>query len=65
MILITGATGFIGSRMAEKFHAIGDELVLLGRLQSEIEKDRGAYLCSPGLHVVDVDLTEQNLNKYT
>lgn len=65
MILITGATGFIGARMAELFMANGDDLVLLGRLRTEAETRRGEHLHTLGLTIHDVDLTEQDLIEYT
>ena len=64
-ILITGATGFIGARMAELFEANGDELILLGRLSTESEIRRGEHLSTLGLTIHDVDLTEQDLIQYT
>lgn len=64
MLLITGATGFIGSRMAERLHAQGLDLVLLGRLRNDVEQQRAANLRSLGLTVNDVDLTSEELSKY-
>ncbi len=63
MILITGATGFIGSRMAEQFHAQGDKLVLLGRLRNDGEKGRASRLQSLGLTINEVDLTDDDLGQ--
>ena len=64
MILITGATGFIGSRMAQRFREQGIALVLLGRLRNEVEQNRAAELKSAGLNVNEVDLTSENLAQY-
>jgi nucleoside-diphosphate-sugar epimerase len=61
MILITGATGFIGSRMAQKFHGKGLDLVLLGRLRNDVEQKRAADLKALGLTVQEVDLTTEDL----
>lgn len=61
MILITGATGFIGSRMAQRLHGQGIGLRLLGRLRNDEERDRAATLKSLGLAVQEVDLTEDEL----
>jgi nucleoside-diphosphate-sugar epimerase len=65
MILITGVTGFIGSRLAEQLHTQGKELVLLGRLRSDTDEQRSAYLQSLGLHVSDVDLVDDDLIRHT
>jgi nucleoside-diphosphate-sugar epimerase len=64
MILITGATGFIGSRMATRLHARGLKLRLLGRLRNDVEKRRAADLESLSLSVEDIDLTAQDLKPY-
>jgi dihydroflavonol-4-reductase len=61
MLLITGATGFIGSRMAQRLHAKNVDLVLLGRLRNEVEQKRVAELRRLGLDVRDVDLTSEDL----
>jgi len=61
MILITGATGFIGSRMAELFHQQDENLVLIGRLRNEIEQKRAAHLESLGLQLTELDLVEDDL----
>lgn len=64
MLLITGATGFIGSRMAQRLHAKGVALVLLGRLRNDVEQQRANHLRSLGLTVNDVDLTSEDLSGY-
>ena len=65
MILITGATGFIGARMAELFKENGDDLILLGRLSTQQEIRRGEDLGALGLTIHDIDLTEHDLAQYT
>ena len=35
-VLITGGAGFIGSRLAERFHAAGDDVVVLDSLLSQV-----------------------------
>lgn len=55
-ILLTGATGFIGARMAERLHGKGLQLTLLGRMRNEIERGRAAALRGLGLQVHDVDV---------
>jgi dihydroflavonol-4-reductase len=62
MILITGATGFIGSRMAQRFHAQGIGLRLLGRSRNEVEQERVATLKALGLTVNDIDVTADDLS---
>src|SRR5690606_1780794 len=64
MLLITGATGFIGSRMAQRLRAQGLDLVLLGRLRNDVEQQRAAHLRSLGLTVHDVDLTSEEWSGY-
>lgn len=64
MILITGATGFIGSRMAMRLHERGQSLRLLGRLRNDVEKRRAARLKSAGLEVRDIDLTTEALEAH-
>ena len=47
MIVLTGANGFIGSHLAEKLHAMGEELILIDKFCSThnyIENLWGAYL---------------------
>ena len=43
---VTGATGFIGSRMAMRLHARGLKLKLLGRLRNDVEKRRARQAVS-------------------
>lgn len=64
MLLITGATGFIGSRMAQRLHVQAVDLVLLGRLRNDVERQRAETLASLGLEVSDVDLTSADLSGY-
>jgi dihydroflavonol-4-reductase len=64
MILITGATGFIGSRMAQRLKEQDGRLVLLGRLRNEAEQKRAADLQALGLDVHEVDLTTEDLSRY-
>lgn len=55
-MLITGATGFIGARMAERLHHKGLPLVLFGRMRNDIERRRAGLLRGLGLQVHDVDV---------
>lgn len=61
MILITGATGFIGSRMAQRLHEQGKQVRLLGRLSNAVERNRATTLQALGLPVREVDVTEDEL----
>ena len=61
MILITGATGFIGSRMAQRLHEQGKQVRLLGQLRNKVERNRATTLEALGLSVGEVDVTEEDL----
>lgn len=54
--LITGATGFIGCRLAELWHASGRELTATGMVRSEVEEERAAALHSAGVPLMEADL---------
>lgn len=61
MIVITGATGFIGSRMAARLREEGENVVLLGRSRNDMERQRADRLGERGLQVHDADLTVDDL----
>jgi len=57
-ICITGATGFIGSRMALYFIEQGHEVVILALINNEHEKANSAMLASKGVKVVIGDVSQ-------
>lgn len=54
MILLTGATGFLGSAILAQLLKRGDEVVAIKRSSSSVDKIR-AYLDYPSLHLADID----------
>lgn len=54
MILLTGATGFLGSAILAQLLKRGDEVVAIKRSSSSVDKIR-AWLEHPMLHLVDID----------
>jgi nucleoside-diphosphate-sugar epimerase len=57
-ILITGGTGFIGSRLALLARAEGHEIVVAGQLNSDAERTRAAELESNGVTIHQGPLQE-------
>jgi CDP-paratose synthetase len=57
MILLTGATGFLGSRLLASLLERGHEVVAIKRSFSDTTKIR-ASLSHPGLHLFDIDTTD-------
>ncbi len=55
--LITGATGFIGCRLAELWHGKGHEVTATGMVRSEVEEERAAALQSAGVPLLLADLS--------
>jgi dihydroflavonol-4-reductase len=55
-LLITGATGFIGSQLALQAQAAGHEVVLSGLITNSAERDRCERLARAGLRVIDGSL---------
>ena len=51
-LLVTGATGFIGSRLALHAHRAGIDVVAAGRAESEIEVQRAEELRNAGVRLV-------------
>jgi len=54
MIVLTGATGFLGSALLAQLLARGDEVVAIKRSTSSVEKIR-ALLDHPRMHLIDMD----------
>jgi nucleoside-diphosphate-sugar epimerase len=55
-VLITGATGFIGSRLAETCKSRGFDVVALGQENNDVERGRNANLRRVGVTVASLDL---------
>lgn len=59
-ILITGATGFIGKRLTEKFLSAGDEIFVLVRKQS-LEKAREIFKNHSNVHFILGDVSNNDV----
>ncbi|MDQ5896011.1 MAG: NAD-dependent epimerase/dehydratase family protein [Pseudomonadota bacterium] len=57
MIVLTGATGFLGSALLAQLLARGDEVVAVKRSTSSVRKIQ-ALLDHPGLHLIDIDIDD-------
>lgn len=57
MIVLTGATGFLGSALLAQLLARGDEVVAVKRSSSSTAKIH-SYLGHPGLHLFDIDVDD-------
>ena len=57
-VLITGGTGFIGSRLALRCLREGHEVRVLGRLNNTAESATAEALVSAGARIFDVSITE-------
>jgi nucleoside-diphosphate-sugar epimerase/2-polyprenyl-3-methyl-5-hydroxy-6-metoxy-1,4-benzoquinol methylase len=57
-VLITGATGFIGSRLALRCLANGDEVVALGQINNSAEAERRRLIDAAGAKVVVASVTD-------
>lgn len=55
--LITGATGFIGCRLAELWHGKGREVTATGVVRNEVEEERAAALRKAGVPLLVADLS--------
>ncbi len=56
--LITGATGFIGCRLAELWHGKGRDIVATGMIRSGVEEERAAALQAAGVPLLVADISE-------
>ena len=59
-ILITGATGFIGKRLSEKFLTAGDEIYVLVRKKS-LEKAREIFKDHQNVHFILGDVSNNDV----
>jgi nucleoside-diphosphate-sugar epimerase len=57
-VAITGASGFIGARLAQLARSRGHEVVALGRVNNDIEAARVRALEAAGVHMTDVDIND-------
>jgi nucleoside-diphosphate-sugar epimerase len=64
-LLVTGATGFIGSRLALVAHRIGIDVVAAGRLRTRQEIDRANELREAGVRVVFGTLDDADHLRFT
>ena len=55
-VLITGATGFIGSQLALEARAAGHDVIVTGLITNSAERDRTERLARAGLHLIDGSL---------
>lgn len=55
--LITGATGFIGCRLAELWHAKGRDIIATGMVRNPVEEERAAALRNAGVSLAVADLS--------
>ena len=58
-IVITGATGFIGSRLSLKLSERGHDVVALGQTNNELEEARFAELAGAGIETVRASLFDE------
>lgn len=57
-VLITGGTGFIGTRLALKCIKKGDRVTVFSKINNAIEKSNGKFLEQRGVNVVPGSITE-------
>lgn len=58
-VFLTGATGFIGARFANKLAAEGHDVMAIGQIRSLPEKERSDALRKHGIHVMQIPLSDQ------
>ena len=59
-VLITGGTGFIGSRLAYRCKQRGDEVVILAQVNTAAEKENTGELKQQGFNIVVGGVTEKD-----
>ncbi len=59
-VLITGGTGFIGSRLALKCAAEGETVRVLGQRNTPVEGQNQSELESKGIEIVEASVTDRN-----
>jgi nucleoside-diphosphate-sugar epimerase len=57
-VLVTGATGFIGSRLARMAREAGHEVVATGQLNNDVERQRSEALARDGVQVTTGSLLD-------
>jgi nucleoside-diphosphate-sugar epimerase len=57
MIVLTGATGFLGSALLEKLLARGDKVIAIKRSTSNVDKIK-VLLDHPNLRLLDIDIVD-------
>lgn len=55
-IVVTGASGFIGARLAALAAQRGDDVVAIGRINNPVEARRAQTLADAGIALLDVDI---------
>ena len=60
-VLITGGTGFIGSRLALQCLEHGDQVVVLGQENTDAEKQNSNHIVEKGATVVSGSVTDKSL----
>jgi dihydroflavonol-4-reductase len=58
-VAITGASGFIGARLAQLSRERGHEVVALGRTNNPVEAGRARALEAAGVRLIDVDIGDK------
>lgn len=62
-LLVTGATGFIGSRLALHVHRAGGDVIAAGRVESALEAERAEELRNAGVRLITGTLEDlEHLN---
>ena len=60
-ILITGGTGFIGSRLALSYLNKGDKVSVLGQENTEAEKENGKLIKDNGAEVILASVLDKDI----